>query len=78
LPFADARMVRLEREQRREIVAEMRSAGMSTRAIGSALGVGNKTVARDIEEADVSDDTPEPAKVVGLDGKTYPHRPAAR
>ena len=37
---------------------ELTDAGMSTRAIGSALGVGDKTVHRDL--AGVSGDTPEP------------------
>ena len=45
--FQDAHMVRLESDQRQEIVAQMRSAGMSTRAIGSALGVSQSTVVTD-------------------------------
>ena len=45
--FSEARMVRLDREQRREIVAEMREAGMSNRAIASGLGVDERTVRRD-------------------------------
>jgi hypothetical protein len=57
----------LPREQRREVVAQLRQVGMSTRAIGAALGVGNKTVHRDL--GPVSDDTP--GSVVGTDGKTY-------
>lgn len=68
--FAGARMVRLDREQRREIVAEMRQSGMSSRAIASGLGVGHATVARDVQGAPVSDETPA-APVIGLDGKTY-------
>lgn len=83
--FSEARMVRLDREQRREIVAEMRQAGMSTRAIASGLGVGNKTVARDL--ASVSGDTDDeestdafasverPTTVTSLDGR---QRPATR
>jgi hypothetical protein len=39
--------VRLPRDQRREIVAGMAQAGMSTRAIGSAIGVDQKTVVND-------------------------------
>lgn len=68
--FSEARMLRPTPEQRREIVAVMRGEGMSTRAIGSALGVGNKTIHRDLDEAVVSDDTP----VTGTDGKTYTPR----
>jgi len=67
--FTEARMLRPTHEQRLEIVATMRSEGMSTRAIASALGVGHKTVARDIKSSPVSDDTPAP--VTGIDGKTY-------
>lgn len=59
--FAGARMVRLDREQRREIVAEMRQAGMSSRAIASGIGAAPRTVARDLAETPVPDGTPEPA-----------------
>lgn len=74
--FAGARMVRLDREQRREIVAEMRQAGMSSRAIASGIGVDHATVARDVHSAPVADATPA-APVIGLDGKTY-QPPAAK
>lgn len=73
--FTEARMLRPTPEQRREIVAVMRGEGMSTRAIGSALGVGNKTVHRDLDEATVSDDTEEQTgtePVIGLDGRERP------
>lgn len=46
--FAEARMVRLDREQRREIVADLRREGMSTPAIGAALGVSDETARRDL------------------------------
>jgi hypothetical protein len=68
--FAGARMVRLDREQRREIVAEMRQAGMSTRAIGSAIGVAHTTVADDVTAASVVETTPA-TPVIGTNGKTY-------
>ncbi|MCA1570810.1 MAG: hypothetical protein LC798_10935 [Chloroflexi bacterium] len=68
--FTEGRMVRLDREQRREIVAAMRSEGLSTRAIGSALGICDATVRRDTPGA--SPDAP--GSVVGLDGKTYAPR----
>jgi len=61
----------LLREERQQAAAEMAGKGMSTRAIGSALGVDHATVARDV--AGVADATP--ALVTGLDGKTYPPRP---
>lgn len=72
--FAGARMVRLDREQRREIVAEMRQAGMSSRAIASSLGVDQKTVINDLPAGEESSS---PALITGTDGKTYP-APAPR
>ncbi|MFI7294012.1 hypothetical protein [Streptomyces sp. NPDC050121] len=67
--------VRLPREQRREIVAGMSAAGMSTRAIGAALGTGNATVHRDLQSS-VSDETDaRPDVVLSLDGR---ERPATR
>lgn len=68
--FAGNRMVRLDREQRREIVAEMRSVGMSTRAIGSALGTPQRTIADDVTGLSETAQT-----VTSLDGR---RRPAQR
>jgi len=61
--------LRIPREQRAEQVQSLRSAGLSTRAIGSALGVGKSTVDRDL--AGVPDGPPDAAPVTGQDGKTY-------
>lgn len=47
-------------------VAELRQAGMSTRAIGQALGVSNSTVH---EDAQLFDSEQSPATVTGLDGR---------
>lgn len=58
--------LRLGRAERQEAVAELKAAGMSTRAIGSVLGVHHGTVARDVANA-----TPDPTPITGLDGKTY-------
>jgi hypothetical protein len=58
-------------DQRRSIVAELTERGMSTRAIGATLGVGQMTVVRD-QASGESHDSPDPVPVVGLDGKTYP------
>lgn len=66
---AELRGLRVPVEDRREPVAELRNAGMSTRAIGSALGIDARTVRRDLESggADAS-----PQDVVrGLDGGVY-------
>lgn len=70
--FAEARMVRLDREQRKEIAAEMHDAGMSNRAIASGIGVDPQTVANDFKSrAESSARAPAP-KVQGSDGKAYP------
>lgn len=81
--------LRLARDVRQELVAELAAQGMSTRAIAPIVGVAHKTVARDLEPG-VSDDTPDagaetpplaepiPArKVTGLDGKSYTPPPKA-
>lgn len=60
----------LEPEQRRELVAHLRGEGYSYRAIGEALNVGLGTVHRDA--AGVPSGTPQPERVVGRDGKSYP------
>lgn len=65
----------LDREQRREAVAELRGEGMSTRAIGSALGVADQTVRADLERVREVTQTPMPERVASLDGR---ERPASR
>lgn len=62
------RPVQLTSEERREVVPVMRSAGMSTRAIGTALGVSKSLVATDLAGVSRS------GQVTGLDGKTYQPR----
>ena len=74
--FAEARMVRLDRDQRREIVAEMDAAGMSTRAIASGLGVARNTVKDDLRSQVDQIDPPAPTPIQGMDGKTYQRPPA--
>lgn len=75
--FAEARMIRLDREQRREIVAEMRQAGMSQTAIASGLGVSPSTIA--LDSTAIRHNHPDveelPERVIGLDGRS---RPATR
>lgn len=62
-------------EQRQQLVADLRAQGFSTRAIAGAVGVSSTTVHRDL--SGVTDVTPEPVAVTGLDGKTYaPTQPA--
>lgn len=73
--FAQARMLRIDAETRREIVAEMRAGGMSTRAIASGLGVSQSTAATDAAATDQNRSDGPPAMVTSLDGR---RRPASR
>lgn len=66
--FGETRL-QLTREQRADAVTALRVQGMSTRAIGAALGVSKDTIHRELAGAGVSDETP--AQVTGADGKTY-------
>lgn len=58
----------IERDERREMVGELRAAGLSTRAIGSALGADARTVRRDLTGANA----PVPERITGLDGIERP------
>lgn len=55
--------------QRREVVADLTEAGMSSRAIAGALGVDQKTVVNDRQSGE---ELSSPATVTGTDGKQYP------
>lgn len=68
-------VIGLPRAERREAVRQMTEAGMSTRAIGGALGVSQPTVIRDRAEVGETNVSPEPTPVTGLDGKTYTYAP---
>ena len=64
-------MVRLDRHQRQAIVAEMRGAGMSTRAISAGLGTPQRTIADDVHRlSETAQSAPE--MVVSLDGHRRP------
>lgn len=66
----------LEPEQRREVVADLRSNGHSLRAIAGAVGVDDKTVRNDLAQSGAEWSAPDGIR--GLDGKTYPaQRPTA-
>lgn len=54
--------LRLERDARQELVAELSTAGMSTRAIAPIVGVSQKTVDREARSARESFDSPEPVQ----------------
>lgn len=67
---ADRRMLTVE--QRREVVAALRSEGHSLRAIAGAVGVSKSQVADDLSE--LSSGVQLPDRVRGLDGKSRPAR----
>ncbi|MGD0284821.1 MAG: DNA methyltransferase [Acidimicrobiales bacterium] len=62
----------LTREQRRTLVARLRTEGWSVRRIAEVVGAGRSTVNRDV--AGVPDGTPGPEIVTGADEKSYPVR----
>jgi hypothetical protein len=67
--------LKLSRDERELAVLAFRGAGMSIRAIGSALGVSHPTVLNDLRSG--GQDLP-PGDITGTDGKTYPaSQPAA-
>ncbi len=66
--FGEQRL-QLDRARRERAVSELRSAGLSTRAISSALGVPQTTVRRDLDSGEPNGS---PAEVGGADGKQYP------
>lgn len=74
----------LGREDRRSAAVLLSDAGMSTRAVGSLLGVSDGTVRNDRNRAHGSSgaqgyapDEGAPPEVTGLDGKRYPTREPA-
>lgn len=67
----DGARLRIPREQRVEQVQSLRSAGLSTRAIGSALGVSPQTVSNDLDRLSTSGQSV-PESVTSLDGRTRP------
>jgi hypothetical protein len=58
-------------EERRELTVSFRARGMSTRAIGAVLGIDQRTAAAD-NRSGAGDPAPEPERVTGTDGKSYP------
>lgn len=53
-------LMRLTRDERRVIVADLAEQGMSTRAIAPVVGASHMSVARDLAGAPVTDVTPAP------------------
>lgn len=62
-----ATFVRIPKDKRQEVVCSLAEKGMSTRAIGSAMGMSYKTVQRDMKAVG----TNVPTERIGTDGKTY-------
>lgn len=61
--------LRLARDVRRELVAELAEAGMSTRAIAPIVGITPMQVSRDVKEsAGVTNVTPAPVETFDADG----------
>jgi hypothetical protein len=60
--------LRLDREDRRELVAMLAGEGMSTRAIAPVVGADRETVASDLRGGR---NLPPDREVTGLDGKAY-------
>lgn len=81
----DGTWIRLPREQRGEVVATLTEAGLSKRAIASAIGVHHSTVDADlvdqgggnptVDQPSVSDP---PRNVAGLDGSVRPARKSTK
>lgn len=85
--FGGERMVRLTMNQRQEIVASLSNEGMSTRAIGSSLGIDESTARHDLKRAEKAQNPQtrtregNPAGVrvgTGLDGKVYHQFPTTK
>lgn len=66
----ELRGLRMRLEERQAATAELRAAGMSTRAIAGAVGSSDATVRRDLRASGATDDAPE--RATGLDGRSYP------
>jgi len=69
--YFDGVRIALPRDQRREVVADLTESGLSSRAIGSALGVDKDTVVRDRKAPGVNTPPAKNTTVTGLDGKSY-------
>lgn len=77
--------LRLPREDRTQVVASLREAGLSSRAIAAATGISHTTAQRDANAGgtNVPPDSSGAPRVTGSDGKSYaptrptPARPAA-
>jgi len=62
--------LRLPKEKRREAVASLTDAGLSTRAIASATGISEGTVRNDLKDSGAQNYAGD-KKIQGIDGKEY-------
>lgn len=69
--FSEVRL-RVPAEHRQKAIAELRMAGMSTRAIASATDLSQATVAREVRELSHMTQLEQPDRIKGLDGKERP------
>lgn len=69
--FTGQRMIRLERDQRVQIAAGMRAAGMPDKAVAAAMGLGVSTLQRDRAKGQSGDrpSDPEPVVVTRANGR---------
>lgn len=74
--FSDTPLMRLSRDERKVIVADLAEQGMSSRAIAPVVGASFKTVARDIESVSVDTDAPRTVKSIDGIERTFQPRPA--
>lgn len=72
--FSDTPLMRLSRDERKELVGELASQGMSTRAIAPVVGTNYSTVSRDLKES-VANATDQPRMVQSNDGITRTFHP---
>ncbi|HZM83744.1 MAG TPA: hypothetical protein VFC19_49125 [Candidatus Limnocylindrales bacterium] len=70
--MAELSGIRIPLTDRPAAVAELRQNGMSTRAIGSALGIGQTQVVRDLSRLNTNGSVDQPERVVSLDGRGRP------
>lgn len=71
--------IALPRQQRQEIVCDLRQSGMSNRAIASAVGVAYGTIRNDLAATEQNCSVDPPSLITGVDGRTRtatPTRPA--
>ena len=62
--------IAMPRQQRQEVVCDLRAAGLSTRAIASAVGASQRTVAYDLQSTEQNCSLDTNATITGLDGRT--------